>query len=482
MILRYCSRIVGSMLLVVGASMSAPLALALFGEGAAAFAIAGGGTALLGAALLWIGWRVPEPSKHGTIAAVVLGALAAIGISTLPYALWGAGPVDALFESMSGWTTTGATMYEKVEALPPAILLWRALTQWLGGLGILFFVVVVLPYAEVDRIALLGAAAARDTGRFRPQMSTTGADLLKIYAFLTGLNAILLYLGNLRALDSVCLAMSTLSTGGFSTHSGGLPVGSGLYVELVTIVFMILGATNFLLHVRIFQGEVLPHWRSELFRIFMVLLLATVALVTIDLVLQRPEDGFGASFRRSLFHSVSFCTTSGFPTGDGGGLPWPAHAKTLLVTVMFFGGMGGSTAGGLKMQQWILAARATYREILRLIHPSRVYVVRLQGDPVAEAVMDRYLLLVMFWIVLFAASAAVLLASGLDLETALSSAAGALNNAGSTFGRTAKHWGGLTSAAKLLAAGLMLVGRFEVFGLLAPLSPVAWRLSRHPGG
>ena len=460
--------------------MSAPMALALFGKGASAFAIAGGGTAILGGALLWIGWGVPEPSKHATIAAVVLGALAAIGVSAVPYALLGAGPVDALFESMSGWTTTGATIFADVDALPPAILLWRALTQWLGGLGILFFVSIALPYAEMDRIALLEPASLRDSRRFRPQMSTTGADLLKIYLLLTGLNAILLYLGNLRALDSVCLAMSTLSTGGFTTHTGGLPVGAGLYVELVTVVFMIIGATNFLLHVRIFQGEVLPHWKSDLFRIFMALLLATVALVTVDLLVQRPEDGFGASLRRSLFHSVSFCTTAGFPTGDSG-IVWPAHAKTLLVTVMFFGGMGGSTAGGLKMQQWILAARATYREILRIIHPSRVNVVRLQGEPVAEGVLDRYLLLVMFWMILFAASAAALLASGLDLETALSSAAGALNNAGSTFGTTAEHWGGLTAAAKLVTAGLMLVGRFEVFGLLAPLSPVAWRLSRHPG-
>lgn len=479
MIFRYYCRTAGALLLATGLSMLAPATLGLFsaGAGAISFGVCAGGAIALAALLLAVGRGVPEPSKHAAFASLIVGAGAVMLVSAVPFALEWTTPWNALFESVSGWTTTGATIFEAPEKLPASVLLWRAITQWLGGLGILLFVAIAVPYAVVDRIPLLPADLdPRGTERLRPRLAATGVDIAKVYTLLTCLHAILLFLGGVGALDSVCLAMSTLSTGGFMTRGDGLPETMGLYGELVTVAFMILGATNFLLHVRIFQGDVLPHGKNELFRIFAILLLICAGLATADVLITRPEERIGNALRRAIFESASFCTTTGFRSVSD--TYWSAPATAMFIAVMFVGGMVGSTAGGLKVQRWTLVARAVYREALRLIHSNRVTSVRILGETVDAAIVSRFLLLGIAWIFLFAGGTLGLLLGGSDLASSVSSAACALNNAGSGLGVTAGHWAGLSAPAKALAMSLMLLGRLEVFAVVAALSPMAWRAPR----
>lgn len=465
-------------MLAAGLCMLAPAAVGLIsGGGAETFGVCAAGVMAMAALLLAAGRGVREPSKPAAFASLLVGAGAVMIVSAVPFALEWTTPWNALFESISGWTTTGATTFDALEKLPASVLLWRALTQWLGGLGFLLFVTIAIPYAVAERILPLPAdMEAGGAKRLRPRLATIGGDISKVYALLTGLHAILLFLGGVEPLDSVCLAMSTLSTGGFMTRSAGLPETMGIYGELVTAVFMILGATNVLLHVRIFRGEVLPHWKNELFRIFVILLLVCASLATIDVLATRPEEGIGIALRRAIFTSASFCTTTGFRSVSD--TFWSVPATAMFVAVMFVGGMVGSTAGGLKVQRWTVIARAVNREVLRLIHPSRVTSVRIMGETVDAAVVNRIVLLGVTWILLFAGGTLGLLLGGVDLATSVSSAACALNNVGSGVGAPGDHWGGLPAPAKALAIALMLLGRLEVFAVVAALSPVAWRSSR----
>jgi trk system potassium uptake protein TrkH len=444
----------------------------------AAFFHSAVGTLALGAALRLLCRGADSPRGHDAFGIVVFGWILSAIVCAAPFVLAGrAGVVDSFFESMSGLTTTGATIFKEIEKLPPSILLWRSMTQWLGGMGIILVASVLLSFMESQGLDVLRAEASLVSQKIAPRLVTTGLAMVRIYLLFTAANLVLLAIGGLGFFDSLCHALTTLPTGGYSTKNASIGHYRSLYVEVVTVVFMVVGGTNFFLHYQALRGRVLAYFRSSEFRAMIVWMFASGVAIAAILVLFGNRDLDGPSaLRQGLFQSISFTTSSGHTTADHGS--WPAPARFLLLLTMIVGGCVGSTAGGFKFRRWLIVFKALAREALRVMHPNRVMAIRVEGEAVDEAVVRKFVLLLLLWLGMSLAGGAALLLMNVDPETAFSASASCVGNIGPALGGATSNMAGLPDTAKMLLAALMLVGRLEIFVVIALLSPVVWRQAR----
>lgn len=440
----------------------------------AAFFYSAVGTAVLGVALRLVCHGAEGPRGRDAFGIVVFGWVLSAMVCAAPFALTGsAGIIDALFESMSGLTTTGATIFTRIEELPAALLLWRSMTQWLGGIGIVLVVSVVLSFMESEGLDVLRAEAGLISQKITPRLVTTGLVMVKIYLVFTLAELVLLMLGGLSFFDAMCHAMTTLPTGGFSTRDSSVAGFSSLYVEVVIMAFMLIGGTNFFLHYRALRGDVLAYLRSSEFRLMIHYLLSTGVLLAGILVLYGNDTDGATALRQGLFQAISFGTTSGYTTVDHGS--WPAAARFLLLLTMFVGTMAGSTTGAIKIRRWMIVGKAIAREVQKILHPNRIVSVRVEGETVDDAVVRKFVLLIVLWIGFVLAGAGILLAMGIDAETAFSASASCMSNVGPALGSAAANMAALPVGAKGLLTLLMLVGRLEIFVVIVLLSPAVWR-------
>jgi trk system potassium uptake protein TrkH len=423
-----------------------------------------------------------EQIRFGRAEAFVLVSAAwvtASCVGALPYIfIWGPGSViDALFESASGFTTTGASILDNVEGEPQAVLLWRSLTHWLGGMGIIVLGIAILPKLAIGGMELLGAEApGPTTEKLTPRIAQTAKALWGIYALLTLVEALALLSLGMTPLEATNHAFATMATGGFSTSNGSIAGFGNPAIEMVIILFMIFAGANFALHFHLLRGRPGPLLRDNEFRFYIGLLAGATVVLTADLLI---NGGYGSIFealRLAAFQATTIVTTTGFATADFDG--WPSFARALLFLLMFVGGCAGSTGGSVKVARIMIVARKLIVDLKRLVRPHAVLPVRLGTRAVPDDVVTSVTTFFILFLTLFALGGLVLALFGLDLVSAFSASAACIGNIGPGFGLVGptQTYASLPGLAKLFLVSLMIIGRLELYTVLVILVIARQRL------
>ncbi len=473
--------IAGVFLLLLAGAMALPAAWGwVAGEGGAgAMAQAALVTGCAGAALAsWLKPPQTEISRREGILLTVLLWAAGCLFGAIPFLLTPAfeSVTDAVFESVSGFTTTGATILPRVEVLPPAIQLWRHFTHWLGGMGVVLLTIAVLPLIGAGGMALYRAefSGARSE-KLAPRIAETALSLWKVYAGLSLIEYVLLRLAGMSAFDAACHTFSTLGTGGFSTRSESIAAFPSPAVQYIIIVFMILAGLNFTMHYRLWvRGEARRFFSDFEVRGYMLILAG--ATLAIFAALWRSGQMTGeAALRTALFQAVSIGTTTGFATADYE--QWPPLPHALLLALMFVGGCTGSTAGGWKVARVLLLGKIVDRELKRTSFRRGVFAVRFGEETIPEPAIQGLLNLVYLSLLIFLIAMLIVSAAGSDLLTAISSVAAAMFSIGPGFGTVgpAENYAHLPALAKWTLSFCMIAGRLEFYTLVVVLTPAFWR-------
>jgi trk system potassium uptake protein TrkH len=472
----------GGFLASLAALMLLPLALAAV-EGSAdvnAFSHGALVTALSALALLWLGRHRPQRDLklREALLLVALVWLLVCGFGALP--LWltpaYADFTDALFESASGFTTTGATVIGDVDGLSRPVHLWRALSHWVGGMGIILLGLAVLPQLAQGGNALYRAEfSGSSSEKLRPRVLQTARSLWRIYVLLTLAEFLLLVFAGMGPFEALCHAFSTLGTGGFSTRTASMAGFANPAAEYVVILFMLLAGISFAWHFRLWV-ERRP--RAALgdyeVRTYALIVLVATLVVALDLRLDAQGD-WEPGLRAALFQTVSILTTTGFATEDYG--QWSSLSQLILLILMFVGGCTGSTAGGLKVARVVLLLQLVKREFRRVTEPLGVFRLHAGGSAIPDHAMCGLLNLVFLSLLSLVAGSLVLAVTGLDLVTAVSAVIACQFNVGPGFGDVgpAAHYGDLLAPAKWTLTFLMIAGRLEFYSFLVILTGVFWR-------
>ena len=401
----------------------------------------------------------------------VLSSLA----GAIPFVLADAlGPLDAFFESASGFTTTGSTVMVNLEAAPKGLLLWRSMTQWIGGMGIILFTIAILPLLGIGGMQLVKAEVPGPVAdKVRPRVSQTARQLWLVYVGLTTLEFVALWALGLEPFDAVCHSMTTLATGGFSTRDESIAAFASPAVEWTITLFMLAAGTNFVLHFRLLSGRARSVWEDAELRYYLTV--AAVAMVVVATTLLGVGYPLEQAVRESAFNTASILTTTGYVSANFE--LWPVLAQFVFLILMVLGGMSGSTAGGVKSLRALLGARAVRASFARLIHPRLVRPVKHGGRPVPEEVLAGVWAFLIAYFTIAAAVTAVITAYGYDIPTAASAALTAIGNVGPGLGEVGAYdnFAPLPGGVKIVLAFAMLAGRLEVFTLVILLTPQFWR-------
>jgi trk system potassium uptake protein TrkH len=474
-------RFVAVVVLFLGVSMGAPLLVSIACEEAGTWALTV--SALLTSAIGLGGFLLTREketthlSPRDGIAIVTLGWVMAGLFGALPYLFSGAISdfTNAYFESISGFTTTGASILNDIESLSNGILLWRSQTQWFGGMGIIVLSIAILPLLGVGGMQLYKAEVPSPVvDKLKPRISETAKSLWKLYILITVLEVILLLLGGLSTFDSVCHAFCTMPTGGFSTKNTSIAYFSSRYFDTIFIVFMLLAGTNFSLHYKLIQGDVKIFGKDPECRIFFALVVGFTLLVTWN-IYGDVYASIGEAFRYAAFQVGSIITTTGFVTADYG--KWPTLSQLILLLCMFLGAMAGSTGGAMKTMRIVLLVKHSYREIFRIIHPHAVTTVKLGGRPVPQDILGSIWGFFTLYLGLFILATLVMAALGLDLVSALASVAASIGNIGPGLGAVGpvENYFAIPAVGKWLLIFCMLIGRLEIYTIMVLVTPEYWR-------
>ena len=470
--------VVGRILRVLGAMFLVPVVIiAFYGEAHAlgGFLLGSLVTSVVGQLMVRISHDLSGDLRRIEALAVVAGAWLLVALfGAIPYVWIGLSVVDATFESMSGFTTTGATVLVDFEQLGPATLFWRSLTQWLGGMGVITLFVAVLPRLAVGVRQLFFTEAPGPTAEtLTPHVRETAAYLWRLYVGLTAAELIALVAAGMPFFDAACHAMTTLAAGGFSPNQLSIMGYQNPTVEWIICVFMFLAGANFALQYRALLGQPGALFKDAEFRTYTgIVLTGAVALAAILWL-----SGTADSVRAALFQTLSVLTTTGYASVDFE--LWTDQAKVVLLALMFIGGCAGSAAGGPKVLRHLLVGRYTLLELRRTLHPRGVLPVRLGPKVVSEGIMRGVLVFFLFYVLVFAVTAAVVIGFGADIVTGVTASAATLGNIGPGLGGVGPmaSYGDLHPVSKVLLTATMWVGRLEIVTVLALLRWEVWSLS-----
>lgn len=477
----FVCRVIGALLWCIGGTLILPLAFSIaYRDGAHMPILMTMAVAAASGGLLFLISRKAAPKIIGHregIAIVAFGWVGAAALGALPFYFGEtfASFTDAFFESMSGFTTTGASVLTNVEGVPKGLLLWRALTHWLGGMGIIVLSLAILPFLGVGGLQLYKAEVPSPVpDKLRPRIKDTASALWKVYILFTVLETGLLMAGGMSLFEALCHTFATLATGGFSTKNASIGHYQSAYVDGVIVVFMLIAGINFSLHYLALTGKPLAFWRDPECRFFLGLTSVFIAVTTGSLYGTVYHD-IGEAFRFSAFQVASIMTTTGFATADYE--TWPPLSQVVLFLCMFLGGSAGSTGGGIKSLRIILLVKHGYREMLRLVHPHAVSPVKLGGRAVPADVLHSVWGFFILYLGLFIFFSLLMAAMGLDMITAFSSVAATLGNIGPGFGGVGPtdNYAAIPSMGKWLLSMSMLLGRLEIYTVLVLLIPEFWR-------
>ncbi len=395
-------------------------------------------------------------------------------IGTLPYLFSGFLPdfADAFFESVSGFSTTGSSVINNIEALPKSLLFWRSLTHWIGGIGIIMLVIVVSPSLKMGTYSLFSLESSLQE-KIRPKLKAMGNRLLVIYLLLTLAETLMLVAGKMSWFDSICHSFATVATGGFSTQNASIANYSP-YIQYVIAFFMLLAGTNFIIHYYLFIRRIDQIKKNQEFRFYFKVTFLLGLIVAGSLYFQTPRS-LELAFRDAIFQTISMITCTGFATSDY--LHWPKLAMALIFGMLFIGGSTGSTAGGIKMARHLVAYRSTKRALTQVIHPYGIFAVKLNNKVVDGDDRQSIHTFIVMYLMMFALGSVLLVFLGNDGATATSSIATAMGGIGPGFGTVGpmSNFHHLSDLSKYLLTLFMLMGRLEIYAFLMIFTPFFWK-------
>jgi len=383
---------------------------------------------------------------------------------------------DAAFEAVSGFTTTGATVLSGLDSMPPSILMYRQQLQWLGGAGVIVLAIAILPMLGVGGMQLFRAETAgpMKDEKITPRITQTARALWGIYVGFTIACALAYWAAGMSMFDAVAHSFSTVSTAGFSTYDASLAYFDSVAIETIAIVFMLLGGVSFNVHFIVLRmRSARVYWHDTQTAVFFAVVAALTLIIALTLYATGHFGDIGTALRHSAFQVASVITTSGFSTDDFS--IWPLFLPVLLIFTSFIGGCAGSTAGGMKVIRIIILAKEGSRELWRLLHPSIIRPIKLGGRALPERVIDAVWGFFALYIAVFTFLMLLVMATGVDQVTAFGAVASALNNLGPGLGEVGMSFAPLNDAATWICTFAMLLGRLEIFTILALLSPMFWR-------
>ncbi len=481
--IRVLLRVIGLLLMIEGGFLIIPLATALFyheNDWLCFFMTMA--VTLSAGAIMTFGIK-PRTPKMGKREGFLLTALVWVFFSAfgmLPFIFMERGALsvsDAFFESMSGFTTTGATVMSSISHLSNSIIIWRCLMQWIGGMGIILFTLAVLPM--LNHSGGMQMFNAEVTGithdKLRPRISQTAKGLWLIYIALTGLLFALLALGPMSVFDSICHAFSTMSTGGFSTVDESIEAWKSEYVEGIVTIFMFLGGTSFVLIFRAAHGDFKPIYKNDVFRTYIGVIFACYLMFVISIYLHGQAVSVRSVTLDPLFQIVSCITSTGYELST---FPqWGTFTLGIVFLLMFFGGCAGSTSGGAKIDRLIYLLKNCRNEIVRCIYPNNIFIVRVNDRVIPHDTVSKVVAFLCLYVLIIAVAGILLTALGLPLIDSFFSAFSCISNTG--LGTSVTGFGGdytmVPDSGKWLLALVMMIGRLELFTVLILFTPAFWK-------
>ncbi len=417
-----------------------------------------------------------KTTSHDGVFVVCISWLVLSLFGAMPYLLSKSVPnfTDGFFEALSGFTTTGATILTRIEAVPKDILFWRSMTQWMGGLIIIVFTIAILPYLSMSGMQLFVSEMNGITyDKLHPRIMHTVRRIWGIYLFFTLLETLLLYWGDMDLYDAFCHSMSTVSSGGFSTRTANLGAFSN-YSQVVVSVFMVLSGCNFSLLLLSLSWKSFTILKNQEFNTYLQYIM--VCGIGIGLILLFGCNfTFGSAFRESFFSTISVLTTTGFFVSDY--MAWPAFLWVVLFLLMFIGACSGSTSGGVKMFRHLIFLKNSVLELKRIIHPNAVLPVKINGKAISTGGVYKNTTFIFVYFLIFIIGGIILLAIGIDFETALGTSVATLGNIGTGIGHVGPggSYVAFPLATKWMLMLLMLLGRVELFSLITLFSRNFWK-------
>lgn len=380
---------------------------------------------------------------------------------------------DALFESVSGWTTTGATIINNLDVLSPSILIYRQELQWLGGMGIVILALAILPMLGVGGMQLYKAESTGPIkdNKISPRIAETAKSLWSIYLGLTVSCAFLYYVAGMNLFDAVAHSFSTIAIGGFSTHNLSIGYYNNSLIEIICIFFMLISAINFILHYMALSSKSLScYFRDSEFITYMLIILG---LILVFALYTTFSSDINITFQQIIFQTVSFITTSGFSTTTYDA--WPDFMITALILVSFIGACAGSTGGGLKVVRVLLLFKLLKKELLKILHPTAEIPIRINKSPINDDLSGTLYNFFMFYIISYLLLSFLVLLSGHDITTSFSTVASCINNLGPALGDAVNNYSNLNIFSKYILIFAMILGRLEIFTLLIVMTPYFWK-------
>ena len=465
----------GLLLIMFGVSFVIPLLVAIF-YGESLVEVFGISMFML-IAIGFLSWFFTKNNKQelslsdGFVITVLFWVVLSI-TGSIPFILFGFSVVDSFFESMSGITTTGATVFAGLDDLPRSLLIYRQLLQWLGGMGLIVLAIAVMPLLGIGggQLFKTQTPGPMSEQRLTPRITSTARALWSIYLVLTVLCVFTYRLAGMSYFDAVSHAFSTVSIGGFSTHDLSIGYFDSFSIEIACVVFMLLSAMSFAVHYSaIYRKQLLKYFYDPELRFFISFLIVVFSVVCLSLISNNVEN----PVRSGLFQTVSILTTTGFLTEEYSS--WPTYVSFMLLVGAFMGACSGSVGGGIKSWRILIMLKHAYKQIFKIIHPDSINTIKLGkkvvDSNVSEAVWGFFSIYIISFMVLFL----LVLATGLDFISAFSAVGACLNNLGPGLGEVASNYTGVPSSTKLILCFAMILGRLEIFTFLVVLMPAFWR-------
>ena len=471
--------ILGKLYVVIGLLMIVPLSLSLLQQDSAgwAFVITSCVSVVFGLLL-----HIRQPShivieRRESVLIIVFGWVTVSIIGALPFFLSGCIPhfADAFFESISGFTTTGASILDDIEALPQSLLLWRSLTHWIGGMGIVILALVVLPAINTGSRNLYNfESSSIAQERITPKIKDTARLLWSVYLLLTIIQTLLLVLGGLSLFDAALTAMATIPTGGFSPRNASIAAYSSLYTEIIVMLFMVLAGINFSLYIQLFRAPHRERKFGEIIRFYLAVLIIASLIVVVDLRLFTYAS-WGEALRYGVFQVISINTTSGFVTADY--QLWRPTTHVVLLILMLIGACPGSTTGAIKNARIILLLKSIYRELIYRLHPRAVHKIQIDQRVIDDDTVRSALVYVGMYIAFFFLATLAMALSGIDTNSSIFSVATTLGGVGPGLGLTGPihSYAALPLFNKGILMACMLFGRLEFYAIFLLFIPRFWR-------
>lgn len=478
-------RIHGVLLALLGGMMLLPLPFSFYFDsgdhwpilGSAAISIA------LGAILLFSVKNADKKvARRDGFLIVATGWISMVSFGTLPYLLSGSIPsfTDAFFETMSGMTTTGASILTDIEAHPEGILFWRSLTQWIGGMGIIVLTVAIFPLLGIGGVELFTAEAPGPTSdKIHPRIQETAKRLWLIYFGLTMLQTLLLNLAGMSFYDAINHALTTMATGGFSTRNASVAAFPSPLIQYIIIIFMFIAGVNYSITYLALKRRFKKVWSNDEFRGYTLFVLFCIIVFTVSVYFVSYQSDTGASFekafRDSSFQVLSLLTTTGYVTADY--TSWTPALTMFSFILLFVGASAGSTAGGIKFIRHLVFVKNSFLEFKRLVHPRAIIPLKINGEMVVGKIITHVIIFLLLYMIIFLFGSIFMSLLGYDFETSVGAVATSLGNVGPGIGKVGPvdNFAWLSPTAKWGLSTLMLLGRLELFTILIVLTPYFWR-------